>query len=79
MGTIKDMVANELPINTANFGAPGSIVAGIPAGTGILVMAADEVVVEGSCVDEVVDAVEQPAESWPEVPYVLDLSASLDG
>ncbi len=36
--------------NTANFGAPGSTVAGIPAGTGILVMAADEVVIEGNII-----------------------------
>lgn len=32
--------------NHVNFGAPGSTVAGIPAGTGILVMAADDVVIE---------------------------------
>jgi parallel beta-helix repeat protein len=32
--------------NTKNFGAPGSTVAGIPSGTGILVMAADDVVIE---------------------------------
>jgi len=32
--------------NTPNFGAPGSTVSGIPAGTGILIMAADDVVVE---------------------------------
>ena len=32
--------------NTANFGAPGSTVSGIPAGTGVLIMAADEVVIE---------------------------------
>ncbi|WP_286234930.1 parallel beta-helix domain-containing protein [Thalassotalea sediminis] len=36
--------------NTANFGAPGSTVAGIPAGTGILIMAADEVIVEGNII-----------------------------
>ncbi len=36
--------------NTANFGAPGSIVSGIPAGTGILVMAADDVKIEGNIV-----------------------------
>lgn len=36
--------------NTANFGAPGSTVAGIPAGTGVLVMAADEVVIEGNII-----------------------------
>ena len=34
--------------NHANFGAPGSTVAGIPSGTGILIMAADDVVVEGN-------------------------------
>ena len=34
--------------NTPNFGAPGSTVAGIPAGTGILVMAADDVIIEGN-------------------------------
>lgn len=36
--------------NTANFGAPGSTVAGIPAGTGVLVMAADEVVIENNII-----------------------------
>ena len=36
--------------NHKNFGAPGSTVAGIPAGTGILIMAADEVVVEGNII-----------------------------
>lgn len=36
--------------NHANFGAPGSTVAGIPAGTGILVMAADEVVIEDNII-----------------------------
>jgi parallel beta-helix repeat protein len=36
--------------NTPNFGAPGSIVAGIPAGTGILVMAADDVVIENNII-----------------------------
>ena len=36
--------------NTPNFGAPGSIVSGIPAGTGIMLMAADEVVVEGNII-----------------------------
>ncbi len=36
--------------NTANFGAPGSTVAGIPAGTGILIMAADEVIVENNII-----------------------------
>ena len=36
--------------NTANFGAPGSTVSGIPAGTGILVMAADEVVIHDNII-----------------------------
>lgn len=36
--------------NTPNFGAPGSIVSGIPAGTGILVMAADDVKIEGNII-----------------------------
>lgn len=36
--------------NTKNFGAPGSIVSNIPPGTGILVMAADEVTIEGNIV-----------------------------
>ncbi|MBU1311395.1 MAG: right-handed parallel beta-helix repeat-containing protein [Gammaproteobacteria bacterium] len=36
--------------NTANFGAPGSMVAGIPAGTGILIMAADEVIIEDNII-----------------------------
>ena len=40
------VIANNHP----NFGAPGSTVAGIPAGTGILIMAADEVVVEGNII-----------------------------
>ena len=38
--------------NHANFGAPGSTVSGIPAGTGILVMAADDVVIEGNVVSD---------------------------
>jgi parallel beta-helix repeat protein len=36
--------------NTPNFGAPGSTVAGIPAGTGVLIMAADEVVIENNII-----------------------------
>lgn len=36
--------------NTANFGAPGSTVSGIPAGTGILIMAADEVVIHDNII-----------------------------
>jgi parallel beta-helix repeat protein len=38
--------------NHKNFGAPGSTVAGIPPGTGILVMAADEVVIEGNIISD---------------------------
>ncbi|MFM7274009.1 MAG: parallel beta-helix domain-containing protein, partial [Gammaproteobacteria bacterium] len=36
--------------NHVNFGAPGSTVAGIPSGTGILIMAADDVIVEGNVI-----------------------------
>ena len=36
--------------NHENFGAPGSIVSGIPAGTGILVMAADDVIIENNII-----------------------------
>ncbi|MDX2369173.1 MAG: parallel beta-helix domain-containing protein [Colwellia sp.] len=36
--------------NHKNFGAPGSTVGGIPAGTGILIMAADDVVVEDNII-----------------------------
>ena len=36
--------------NTPNFGAEGSIVANVPVGTGIIVMAGDDVVVEGNIV-----------------------------
>lgn len=36
--------------NHKNFGAPGSTVGGIPAGTGILIMAADDVIVEGNII-----------------------------
>ncbi len=38
--------------NHENFGAPGSIVAGIPSGTGILIMAADDVIVEGNIIND---------------------------
>ena len=38
--------------NHKNFGAPGSTVAGIPAGTGILVMAADDVVIEDNLISD---------------------------
>ncbi|MCB1949872.1 parallel beta-helix domain-containing protein, partial [Nitrosomonas sp.] len=36
--------------NHPNFGAPGSIVSGIPAGTGILVMAADQVTLQNNLI-----------------------------
>jgi len=36
--------------NHENFGAPGSIVSGIPPGTGILVMAADDVIIENNLI-----------------------------
>lgn len=36
--------------NHKNFGAPGSTVGGIPSGTGILIMAADDVVIEGNII-----------------------------
>lgn len=36
--------------NHPNFGAAGSIVAGVPAGTGILIMAADAVTLEGNVI-----------------------------
>lgn len=36
--------------NTPNFGAPGSTVSGIPAGTGVLIMAADDVVIEDNVI-----------------------------
>jgi parallel beta-helix repeat protein len=36
--------------NTPNFGAPGSTVGGIAAGTGIMVMAADDVIIEGNII-----------------------------
>lgn len=38
--------------NHPNFGAPGSTVAGIPAGTGMLVMAADDVIIEGNIISD---------------------------
>ena len=34
--------------NHRNFGAPGSIVSGVPSGTGIIVMAADDVIIENN-------------------------------
>ncbi|MCL6414908.1 right-handed parallel beta-helix repeat-containing protein [Aestuariirhabdus sp. Z084] len=36
--------------NTANFAEPGSIVANVPAGTGIIIMAADDVMIEGNVI-----------------------------
>ncbi|MDF2179012.1 right-handed parallel beta-helix repeat-containing protein [Aliiglaciecola sp. CAU 1673] len=36
--------------NHVNFGAPGSTVAGIPSGTGMLIMAADQVVIENNII-----------------------------
>ena len=36
--------------NHKNFGAPGSIVAGVPSGTGIIVMAADDVQIENNII-----------------------------
>ncbi|ROS04865.1 parallel beta-helix repeat protein [Sinobacterium caligoides] len=46
------IVRNNFIVNNnhENFGAPGSIVAGIPPGTGILVMAADDVVIENNII-----------------------------
>lgn len=38
--------------NHPNFGAPGSTVAGIPAGTGILIMAADKVIIEDNIIKD---------------------------
>ncbi|MCH2189498.1 MAG: right-handed parallel beta-helix repeat-containing protein [Gammaproteobacteria bacterium] len=38
--------------NHPNFGAPGSTVAGIPAGTGVLIMAADQVIVEDNIISD---------------------------
>jgi parallel beta-helix repeat protein len=38
--------------NHPNFGAPGSTVAGIPPGTGILIMAADDVVIQGNIISD---------------------------
>jgi cytochrome c551/c552 len=53
--TTEDVIIRNnfvLDNNTPNFGAPGSIVSGIPAGTGILVMAADDVVIEGNIISK---------------------------
>ena len=45
---IRDNFVNDN--NHVNFGAPGSLVAGIPQGTGILVMAADQVIIENNII-----------------------------
>ena len=52
--TIDVILRNNFVVgnNHVNFGAPGSTVAGIPAGTGILVMAADDVVIEGNIISD---------------------------
>jgi parallel beta-helix repeat protein len=36
--------------NHKNFGAPGSIVSGVPSGTGVIIMAADDVVIENNVI-----------------------------
>jgi len=36
--------------NHVNFGAPGSIVSGVPSGTGVIVMAADDVIIENNVI-----------------------------
>jgi parallel beta-helix repeat protein len=50
--TFDVIIRNNFVINNnhENFGAPGSMVSGIPKGTGILIMAADEVVVENNII-----------------------------
>jgi len=50
--TFDVIIRNNFVINNnhKNFGAPGSIVSNIPPGTGILVMAADEVTIEGNTI-----------------------------
>ncbi|GMG87687.1 parallel beta-helix domain-containing protein [Biformimicrobium ophioploci] len=50
--TVDTIVRNNFVVNnnTANFAAEGSIVAGVPAGTGILNMAGDETTIEGNII-----------------------------
>ena len=50
--TFDVIVRNNFVVNNnhVNFGAPGSIVAGIPKGTGILIMAADDVIIENNII-----------------------------
>ncbi len=50
--TYDNIIRNNFIVNnnTPNFGAPGSIVAGVPAGTGILNMAGDQTTIEGNII-----------------------------
>ena len=50
--TVDTIVRNNFIVNnnTPNFGIPGSTVAGIPAGTGILNMAGDQTTIEGNII-----------------------------
>jgi parallel beta-helix repeat protein len=50
--TVDVIIRNNFVVgnNHKNFAAPGSIVSGIPSGTGILVMAADDVVIENNII-----------------------------
>ncbi len=50
--TYDTIVRNNFIVNnnTPNFGAPGSIVSGIPAGTGIVNMAGDQTTIEGNII-----------------------------
>ena len=50
--TYDTIVRNNFIVNnnTPNFGAPGSIVSGIPAGTGIVNMAGDQTTIEGNVI-----------------------------
>ena len=50
--TYDTIVRNNFVVdnNTRNFAIPGSIVAGIPAGTGILNMAGDQTTIEGNII-----------------------------
>lgn len=50
--TIDVIVRNNFVVNnnTPNFGAPGSLVSKVPVGVGIVIMAGDDVVVEGNII-----------------------------
>jgi len=50
--TIDVIIRNNFVVNNnhVNFAVPGSIVAGVPSGTGIIIMAADEVTVEDNII-----------------------------